>query len=350
MPCGPDGHAQFRGIEPYRRLCERRGAVPGEVRTWREIPAVPTDAFKVAELFLFESARIARTFTTSGTTRGAEKGKAHFDEEGLALMRACILVNARRFLFPDDLATRILILTPSPVLAPAMIMAHGMDILRETFGLPGSRFLVTEQGLDMQGLAAELGRAEDEGTPVTIIGASFGFVNLFDACRAKDLQWRLPEGSRSMDAGGYKGKSREVGAEALRADFEEVLGIPDGCSVNLLGMTELASQFYDNSLLCRVSGMPGPRCKVNPPWTRTVVVDPETLEEAEPGRTGLLRHFDLGNRERPLAIQTDDVGRAVGGGFEVFGRTSEDLSRGCSISVDELLKPHPAQPLSRPRF
>ena len=56
-----------------------------------------------------------------------------------------------------------------------------------------------------------LRKVEEKGIPVTICGGSFGFVNFFDYCRRKRLKFQLPRGSRCLDAGGFKGKSREVG-------------------------------------------------------------------------------------------------------------------------------------------
>ena len=41
---------QFERIEPYRRLCERRGRAPRTVTDWRQVPPVPTAAFKTLTL------------------------------------------------------------------------------------------------------------------------------------------------------------------------------------------------------------------------------------------------------------------------------------------------------------
>ena len=38
-----------------------------------------------------------------------------------------------------------------------------------------------------------------------------------------------------------------------------------------------------------------------------------------------------------LAVQTSDVGRAAGDGFEVLGRLEGAEARGCSIAADALL-------------
>jgi hypothetical protein len=273
---------------------------------------------------------------TSGTARPEERGKVGFDEGGLRLMDATIYEAASTFLFPDQMKTTLLIIAPASETVPHMIMAYGMDRLKEYFGLPESRFLVGKEGFEVKVLIDELQRSERGGPPVTICGGSFGFVNFFDHCREKELRFSLPPGSRTLDAGGFKGRSREVKREEFVSDCEKILGIEKEYCVNLLGMTEISSQFYDNTLRNFHKGLHLPRAKANPPWTRTTVVNPDTLEPLPPGKIGLLRHFDLANRGHIAAIQTDDLGSMTSDGFEVFGRSREGEARGCSLTIDEM--------------
>ncbi len=328
---------QFKYIPLYRGYCEKRGIGPEKISSWEEIPALPTDVFKVMELSMFPS-RTVRTFMTSGTTKPEERGKVGYDEGGLRLMDATIQEAASSFLFPDGMKTKILIIAPSPEMAPHMIMAYGMNRLKDYFGLPQSRFLVGREGFEVETLLKELRSSEEEDVPVTLCGGSFGFVNFFDTCREKGLRFKLPSGSRILDAGGFKGRSREVKREEFIRECGEILGIEKGYCVNLLGMTETSSQFYDNTLRDFLKGLHLPGAKINPPWTKTLVVDPETLKPLPPGETGLLRHFDLANRGHILAIQTDDLGRMTPEGFEVFGRSKEGEARGCSLTIDEMTR------------
>ncbi len=328
---------QFRRIPLYQRYCERRGITPEKISSWEEIPALPTDVFKAANLHIFPSQTV-RIFLTSGTTRLEERGKVSYDEGGLRLMDATIKEAASSFLFPDRMETKILILAPPPEIAPHMVMAYGMNRLRTYFGLPQSRFLVDERGFEVEALIEELRVSEGEAIPVTLCGGSFGFVNFFDYCRERGLSFNLPPGSRTLDAGGFKGRSREVSRREFVEDCEGILGIRREYAINLLGMTEIASQFYDNTLQNLFRGVSAPEAKVNPPWTRTVVVDPETLEPLPEGEIGLLKHFDLANRGHILAIQTDDLGKRTREGFEVIGRAKEGVDRGCSLTIDELTR------------
>lgn len=326
---------QFKYIPIYRRYCEKREIKPENLSSWDQIPALPTDVFKVMEPSMLPSHTV-RTFMTSGTTRPEEKGKVDYDEGGLRLMDATIYEAASSFLFPDKIKTTLLIIAPSPDIAPHMIMAYGMNRLREYFGLPQSRFLIGKEGFKVQVLMDELKRSEAEGIPITLCGGSFGFVNFFDTCRERGLRFRLPPGSRTLDAGGFKGRSREVKREEFVSDCEDFLGIAKDYCVNLLGMTEISSQFYDNTLRNVHKGMNIPKAKSNPPWTRTLVVDPDTLEPLPLGQMGLLRHVDLANRGHILSIQTDDLGRVTSEGFEIYGRSQEGEARGCSLTIDEM--------------
>jgi hypothetical protein len=72
---------------------------------------------------------------------------------------------------------------------------------------------------------------------------------------------------------------------------------------------------------------------------RFQVIDPNTNEEASPGRIGLLRIVDLANLWSVLAVLTQDLAIAQpDGGFLLLGRDPEALPRGCSRAMDELMQ------------
>ena len=140
-----------------------------------------------------------------------------------------------------------------------------------------------------------------------------------------------------MDTGGFKGQSRELTHEELYGLFTEYFGVPETHCVNMYGMSEFSSQFLDNTLRNVHQGRPGPLVKENPPWTRTLVVDPETLEPVPYGQRGLLLHYDLANRNSVVAILTEDVGLEGKEGFTLLGRAQGSEVRGCSVAIDEML-------------
>ena len=140
-----------------------------------------------------------------------------------------------------------------------------------------------------------------------------------------------------MDTGGFKGQSRELTREELYGLFSEYFGVPATHCVNMYGMSEFSSQFLDNTLRNAHRGRKAPLAKDNPPWTRTLVIDPETLEPVPHGQRGLLLHYDLANRNSVVAILTEDVGREGEAGFLLLGRAQGSEVRGCSVAIDEML-------------
>lgn len=335
---------QFRRIPLYRALCGLRRVDPERIERLEDVPAAPSEAFKRAELHIAPDS-VVRRFKTSGTTGGeSRRGVACFSSDDLALMDAAIDRNAAHYLFPDGGRFLMLVLAPSPEFVPHMIMAYGMQRLVERYGTEGSGFLFGPNGLDLDALIARLRDARRSNTPVALTGASFGFVHLFDALRDRSLELELPPGSRALDAGGFKGKSREVRREDLIASFSQYLGLRPEYCVNLLGLTEFASQFYDDTLAAHVEGRPVRSGKQNPHWTKTWAIDPQTLSVLPHGEAGLLRHLDLSNGGHPFVVQTDDLGVTQEDGFTLLRRSGPVGSRGCSLTIDEIMESNQHEP------
>lgn len=314
---------QYSALPALQRYWDSFGAGPETTSDWTSIPPVGLSVFKRYELFC--GSEIVERFTTSGTS-GRGRGTSLFDGQDLQLMHRAILVNASTSLFRDGQHTRFLMLVPSPQEAPQMIMAHGMARIASRFGI-GDPFFAVGSGrlLDDQALQA-LKVWTDQGSPITMIGGSFGFVNFMermpDNCRLT-----LPPGSRLLDAGGFKGRSREVDRFEFMDMVEDRFGIPRGNIFNLYGLTELASQFY--SL--------GEGSKQPPHWTRVRVVDPMSLKDVKPHQQGVPLLIDLANVSRPMAVITDDIAEAApDGGFHLLGRASGSAPRGCSLDLETL--------------
>src|SRR5262249_19330367 len=131
-------------------------------------------------------------------------------------------------------------------------------------------------------------------------------------------------GSRVMDTGGAKGLRRPLSRAGFFRECWTHLGVAGYCCVNEYGMTELCSQRYDSTLVDRFRGRNlAPRRLLAPPWLRTRVLDPDTLEPVPPGATGLLCHHDLANAGSVSVVLTEDLGRTVGDdGIEAGGRVA----------------------------
>ena len=169
--------------------------------------------------------------------------------------------------------------------------------------------------------------------PVAILGTAFSFVHLLDHFAENNIRYKLARGSRVMETGGYKGRSREIPKSELHHLITKHLGIPASHIICEYGMSELSSQAY-------ASEMQNAKCKMQnyvrfPPWARAQIVSPETGKEVAENETGLIRVFDLANVRSVLAIQTEDLGIRRGQGFELIGRAPLVESRGCSLMATQ---------------
>lgn len=311
---------QFNTVEPYRRFCLDKGRLPGKVERWEDIPAVPSMAFKKFVMTSFPAERAEQRYFTSGTTDPLNKGKILRDPAGVTLINAANGLLTREYVFPDVDRMRMFLMVPSPDIAPGMGMAVGLDVVRRMFGSPDSRYLIDRRGLDLTFLLSALMEAERTGEPIVIIGSTAGFVYFMNACERDGVRFRLPPGSRLCDGGGYLAQFGECSREEFYLKSAEILQVDEHHCVNVLGMGEVSTNFFDNVLKDHLAGRPLARAKVVPPWTRTRVVDVETLEPVPDGDPGLLRHYDLVNRGMVVAVQTDNVGFMTPGGFEIIGR------------------------------
>jgi hypothetical protein len=323
---------QAKTVPGYGRLCAARGLDPSRLVRAVDAPAVPTDAFKLAQVFAFDAADAIVTFRTSGTTLGARgahlmRDVGTYDAAALAFGRAML---ARGLAAPVS----VVVIGPSADEAPDSSLAHMCTLFARTFARSGPSqptFFVREGTLDVEGLRARV-EALAPAIPAVVLATSFALVHTLDALGGETLA--LPAGSRVMQTGGFKGKSREVAADELRRDVAVAFGVPERAVVGEYGMTELSSQFWEATLVDE-----GARHGVYaaPPWARVVAVDPETLEPVPDGAIGIARIEDLANVDSAFAIQTQDRLKSVDGGFELLGRAPGAPPRGCSIALDEML-------------
>ncbi len=327
---------QFRFNPVYRQFCLLQGvSAPADVGEWRQIPSVPTGAFKVGRWATFPPERDRAAFHTSGTS-GTARGVHHFDT--LALYNAAIVASARRFLVPDRERIRCLFLAPEPRMAPDSSLVHMFAVFREALGAPGTAFLLSaepgnagERGAAE--IAAALDRAVADREPVLVAGPAIAFHRvLWESART----WGLPAGSRAMVTGGFKGLRASADPASLAAEIAERLGVPPELQAAEYGMTELSSQYYDARLRAALGlGADAGGGLVVPPWARVRIVDPAGGSEVEEGEVGAIVHYDLANRGSALALQTSDLGAWVGpGAFELRGREPGAEARGCSLAAD----------------
>lgn len=330
---------QYNANEPYQKYCIKKGIKPGTVDSWEEVPVVTTSAFKEVTFRTFPDEETVMLFTSSGTGNPEKRSKVYMNEMGLKLfdLSTQIAIGAGLYNSPDE-KLHALLLGPDPELTPeAAIVVRGLIQVVQGHYIGKPEFFVKPTGFDFPGLVSRLKQAEDSGEPVVLAGATFGYVHFFDYCQSQGISFKLPEGSRSFDGGGNKGKSREITRDEYCQLGEKILGVPSYLMVNCYGMVEVPLPFMENAFYNHRKGIKEPRYKMIPHWGKVQVVDPDTLKPLPKGERGLLLEHCLANIVTTQAIQTEDVGYAIGSGFEITGRAKGSESRGCSIAIDELL-------------
>lgn len=316
----------------YARLCRARGIDPHVLSRAEDIPAVPTDAFKLTRVATFGPEQAAVTFRTSGTTIGARGVHSMRDA---STYDAAAVAFGRRWLV-RDLAQSIpvVVLGPSPQAAPDSSLGHMCAAFVRTFGeqaSPAQTWLVDGDVLDISTFDERIAVALAKDQPMLVLATSFALVHLLDGIG--DATFELPPGSRVMQTGGFKGKSREIPADQLRRELARVFGIDERAIIAEYGMTELSSQFYEQTLFTDLAH----GIYAEPPWARVVPVDPESLSPVPDGEVGIAKIIDLINVDSAVAVLTQDRVRRLHDGFELLGRMPGAPPRGCSIAIDELL-------------
>ena len=292
----------------------------------------------------------------------------------LSLYRASLLPTARRFLRPEldappasglaaarreagtipgahraEPALRVLALTPSPSDLPDSSLVFMLGTLAEAWDDGGGGFFARpDWSLDIDALREAIGQAQEEGQPVLIAGTAFAYMHWLDMVRSSWLP-PLPWGSRALETGGYKGRSREVPRHELHREIASIHGIAPDHIVNEYGMTELLSQFYE-PVSWQGEPAQGESAEgespghLGPPWIRTRILDPVLLQSVRPGEVGLLAHFDLANLDSVSAVLTEDLGVQVQEGFRVLGRMTGSEPR-ASRSSTGLARPAASTPV-----
>jgi hypothetical protein len=312
---------QYERVLAFKRLCGAHGVSPKNLRSWKDIPAMPQQVFKLEKLYARGLDKPAAIYETSGTTTG-QPGRQHLASTDI--YRAVSVEGARRSgLFERKVDLQFLAFSPKE--KPRSSLSAMFGFWRKEFGSSKCRFWVSTQ--DLAGRSSEHHSFSREtvadsirrNLPVAICGTALAF-ELAGA-------GRLPRGSRLLETGGFKGRSREISKAELYKQMSRGFGVPDENIWNEYGMSELSSQAYARG----TSGL-----HHTPPWARVLVVDPTTGREIGAGKRGLVRWIDLANTDSVMALQTLDLAEQAQEGFRLIGRMPRTEPRGCSLSVEEV--------------
>ena len=340
---------QFQNNFAYRKICEARKLTPQAIKHWTQIPAVPTSAFKELELTSIPPAERTAVFHSSGTTE--QKPSRHFhNAESLAVYEASLWAWFEKNILENSKYkiqnAKLIFLTPPPAQAQHSSLVHMFDVVREKLDADEKTFLGRVGGdgawtLKFAVTLAALESSRTTGHSLLLLGTAFSFVHLLDFLVKNNLKFMLPPGSRVLETGGYKNRSRTLPKDELHALITERLGVPPEEIVCEYGMSELSSQAYagvtsDECCVRAEKSAPSHESLLThrfnfPPWARVQIISPETGREVADGETGLIRIFDLANVFSVAAVQTEDLGVRRGDGFELIGRAQLAEPRGCSL-------------------
>lgn len=330
---------QHRHVRPYRLYCRRRGVGPRSIESWRDVPPVPTAAFRAVDLLPEGCGPAPLLFRTSGTSRGeAHRGRHPVLDPDL--YRASAEASFLRFVlgeegFPPEVRTGRAPTPPLPMLSLVPSRSGGgdsslgwmADAVMERFGSEPVARAARSGGIDWEAVDGWLGRTAEAARPACVVATTLALDAWTRRLEADGGRPHLPAGSRVMDTGGAKGREGLVRGQVL-VRLEETLGVGPDQVVNELGMTELLSQRYAAGADGRLHA---------PPWLRSRALDPVTLEPLPEGAEGVLAHLDLANAASVSAVLTEDRGRVEGGAVVFLGRTPGASPRGCSLATAELL-------------
>ncbi len=330
---------QFSRNLAYRKFCDSRKVSPNSITHWTQIPAIPATAFKELELTSLPVEQRTAIFHSSGTTE--QRPSRHFHSaESLEIYEASLWPWFERHVVPDFKPRipnfKLAILTPQPKQSPHSSLVHMFETIRKRLHVSESAFLGSLAADGVWALAfletiSALRDTVESQRPLILLGTAFSFVHLLDRLAEENLRFELPPGSRVMETGGYKGRSRALPRAELHALITERLSIPPSHIICEYGMSELSSQAYDERFAEIHNLKSAIRSFHFPPWVRAQIVSPETGLEVAEGETGLIRLFDLANVFSVMAIQTEDLAIRRGSGFELIGRNELAEPRGCSL-------------------
>jgi hypothetical protein len=298
---------------------------------WSDIPALPVSLFKHADIVSFPVEQAEHVFKTSGTTKGQLRGKHYLKHT--CLYEAVIDALAEAYLFKDKVRLPFLSLVNAYEPLRESSLSYMVNHLNKKYGLDNCFYAINQGEVHFEQLCLQLELHIKHKQPVFIATTAFAWAAFLEYLETNQLNFALPSQSHLMDTGGFKGRSKTVSREILVQSTQKLLGIKPADQINEYGMTELLSHFYDYKSDHSDSTAVA---KVIPAWTRVLITNPQSGEICASGQKGLIRIIDLANQDSVIAVQTEDEGRYVDGGFEILGRQAGSDLRGCSLSFEQL--------------
>ncbi len=291
----------------YKQWCELNNLNPSNVKTSKDILALPISLFKTHPIITTNSLP-EFVFESSGTTQ-TNLSRHWVADPGIYQQS---FMRAFQLFYGDIEDWCILGLLPSYLEKKHSSLVMMVDELIKLSGHELSGFYLD----DHEKLSHNLQILESRHQKTLLIGVTFGLLE-FAKSFPQQLKYTLV-----METGGMKGRRKEITRQEVHQLLSERLGVEKVHAE--YGMTELLSQAYSK----------GEGRYICPPWMKVLVRDEEDPMIVKTTGTGILQVIDLANIYSCSFIATEDMGTVYeDGSFEVWGRLDNSDMRGCSLLV-----------------
>lgn len=299
---------QYHRVPIYRQYCDLLNKSPQNVNDISTIPYLPIRFFRSHDVCTQQAFDLV--FESSGTT--AQNTSKHFVVSAELYKQS--FTNSFRHFYGDPSEYMWLALMPddSERRNSSLIYMVKTFIERSKYSKSGFYYRRFAELFEV------LKNAIEKQIPTICVGLTYALLDFAE-------QYHLPPNNiMVMETGGMKGKRQEM----IRHDVHQILKRSFAVTQihSEYGMTELLSQAYSQK-----DGVF--RC---PPWMKVVVRDvynPFNLNLLN--TRGGLNIIDLANVYSCSFIETEDVGIAYDdGSFEVLGRLSNTIVRGCNTMIE----------------
>ncbi|MCB0477127.1 MAG: acyl transferase [Crocinitomicaceae bacterium] len=270
-----------------------------------EIPFLPISFFKSHQVICGKQ-DAKQIFTSSGT--GGMQSR-HLVSD-LEVYRQSYRQGFQYFYGPPS-EYHILALLPSYLEREGSSLIYMVEDLIQLSNSEISGFFLN----NMEELIQSLHAARKTNRKILLLGVSFALLDLAES-HPMDLSDVL-----IMETGGMKGRREEITREELHGILKNSFQVKQVHSE--YGMTELLSQAYSD----------GNGIFNCPPWMKVIfrnTYDPFELNK----NSGGVNVIDLANIYSCSFIETADLGRVHGRGFEILGRLDNSDIRGCNLMIE----------------
>lgn len=299
---------QHQQNKVYRNFCDLLNVQPQAVKTIAQIPFLPIQFFKSAEV-ISGAFSPEQVFLSSGTT-GQNQSK-HFVKDTSVYERSFNLCFEQFYGPVKDYC--FLALLPSYLEREGSSLIYMMNHFIQQSNHPLSGFYLDEY----ETLIDHLNQLKQQQQKTILMGVSFA---LLDLAEQHQLDF---SNTIIMETGGMKGRRKEMTRNELHEIYKQRFNVATVHSE--YGMTELLSQAYSFG-----EGLYHP-----PNWMKVLirdVNDPFTFLPVD--KTGGVNIIDLANLHSCSFISTQDLGQKKNEKtFEILGRFDNSDLRGCNLLI-----------------